>query len=229
MKNLTVLFLAILVASCCQERWIQDYLLDEDGEVVRLENFSYKVVPLFRPIEDEQGRKIWVPENSPEELQLLELATKEAIAQWNDRLGFKLLSYKDSEGYNDVDVTIKFKRTTRKKLYGDACLRSKSRRVQGPIIYDVHIYNENLPELYEDVDFWVEVIKHEIGHSLGLGHNDIKGSLMYCKFQRNRKISSRSIKLLGELYPELEITDDWEDPWDANPRIHKLGEYQSQN
>lgn len=70
-----------------------------------------------------------------------------------------------------------------------------------PLAGDVHLDDAESWRIGLDVDVY-SVVLHEVGHSLGLGHSDVSGSVMYPYYGRFTLLTETDIAAIRELYAE---------------------------
>jgi hypothetical protein len=74
-----------------------------------------------------------------------------------------------------------------------------------PVAGDLHLDDEEEWRIGNDTDLY-SVLLHEMGHTLGLGHSDNSGAVMYAYYRRVSVLSVEDIAAIRELYAEREST-----------------------
>ena len=69
-----------------------------------------------------------------------------------------------------------------------------------PIAGNMHFNADQNWNIGSDVDVF-SVALHEAGHTLGLGHSDVPGTVMYPYYQKNTALSAADIAAAQQLYP----------------------------
>ena len=126
---------------------------------------------------------ITVVENSDPSLKsTLETLTENAVNEWHQSTGLTLWNYQPGiQSSNVIRWTKKFKAET--SMDEASVLAVAIRYTDGPYFAKTEIViNGNHPLNY-NLTYLFTTIKHELGHTMGLDHSDVRSSIMWPELQ----------------------------------------------
>lgn len=125
---------------------------------------------------------------------------EDALIEWNDVLGAQYFNEKIVENYS--------KHKTCNKIYFDFVeqhvLPNNSTGGEIMVIYNCYLYIRLTNDLRRPGSYGIlyNVILHELGHSLGLNHNEDTNSIMYeTAINESQSIADEDIEIVHAVYP----------------------------
>ena len=144
----------------------------EDEEYFYIYNYKLDELPVTFYVQD------FVDSNIPDANDVLLPKTEQSVQEWEDKITqytgnsewnfeFRIISYKNELTKTDCNATFIFESTPPEGQEETIGETFPSGNFSGVVIFYLDPINNNKEEIASDIDF---IIKHEIGHVLGLDH-----------------------------------------------------------